>query len=41
MDERRPQLDSARRIGLRSNCPGSSDCSVDVWRGGEICWAKV
>jgi len=40
MDEQRLRLDSARRIGLRSHRPGSSDCSVDVWRGGKICWAE-
>jgi len=41
MDARQPRLDSARCIGLRSHRPGSSDCSVDVWRGGEIWWAEV
>jgi len=40
MDKRRPQLDSARRIGLRSYPHESSDCSVDVSTGGEICWAE-
>jgi len=40
MDKRRPQLDSARRIGLSSHPHESSDCSVDVSTGGEICWAE-
>jgi len=40
MAERRPRLDSAHRIALRSHPPGSPDCSVDVSTGGEICWAE-
>jgi len=34
MDKRRPQLDSARRIGLRSYPHESSDCSFDGLYGG-------
>jgi len=40
MAKQRPQLDSACRIGLRSHPPESSDYSVDVSTGGEICWAE-
>jgi len=40
MDKQRPQLDSARQIGLRSHSHESSDCSFDVWTSGEICWAE-
>jgi len=40
MDERSPQLDSAHRISLRSHPPRSSDCSVDVSTGDEICLAE-
>jgi len=40
MNERRPQLGSARRIALRSQPLESPDCSVDVSTGSEICWAE-
>ena len=40
MDARRPRLDPARCIGLRSHPPESSDCGVDIWTGGEICWVE-
>jgi len=40
MDKWRLRVDSARQICLGSYRPGSSDCSVDVRRGGEICWAE-
>jgi len=40
MDARQPRLDPARCIGLRSHSPESSDCGVDIWTGGEICWVE-
>jgi len=41
MDKWRPQLDSARQIGIGSTPHKSSDCGVDVLTGGEVCWAKI
>jgi len=37
MDKRGPALDSARQIDLGSTPHESSDCSVDVSTGGEVC----
>ena len=37
LDKRRPQVDSAHRIGLRSQPCESSDCSVDGLYGGQSC----
>jgi len=37
MDKRRPRLDSARRIGLRSYPHESSDCRVDGLYRGQSC----
>jgi len=41
VDKRMPGLDSARQIGLRSHPHESSDYSVDVSTGGEICWTEI
>jgi len=37
MDKRRPRMDSACRIGLRSHPHESSDCRVDGLYGGQSC----
>ena len=39
-DKRRPQLDSARQIGLGSTSHDFSDCSGELQEGGEVCWAE-
>ena len=41
MDKRRPQVDSARQIGLRSQPRESSDCSVDDLYGGQSCQGGI
>ena len=35
-DKRRPQLDSARQIGLGSTSHDFSDCSSELQEGGEV-----
>jgi len=41
MDKRRPQVDSTRRIGLRSHPHESSDCRVDSLYGGQSCQGGI
>jgi len=41
MDKRRPQLDSACQIRLRSHSREFSDCSFDGLYGGKTCWGGI